>query len=241
MTRFRRDAADLKTTVMGRRHRSGGFTLVELLVTITLIVVLAALTFAGVSRFRLAAAKTRTTSQLRQIATAVQLWAGEKNNNEPFYAANGTGTYSHEAVPGSDPVLAPGNPGMLLFNKQSPDDGYLTDITLLFCPLVDVKPPQRQDYQPDAATTTKPWGTFAWYYPSTTGNELTERQKKAMGTTNWAVSTISNAANHKMMLASDYTNFDPKFKPVYLVLMADSSVQEVAQTQAGFKRWAWEN
>ena len=44
-----------------------GFTLVEILVTITIIIVLAALSMIGVTHMRFAAAKADATNQIRQI------------------------------------------------------------------------------------------------------------------------------------------------------------------------------
>ena len=219
------------------RFRPSGFTLTELLVTITIIVVLAVLSVMGVTRFRIAAAKSNTTSQMRQIATAVYLWAAEKNNGEPFYAANGTATFGHESTPGNNPNLAPGNPALLLFDKNSPNDGYLTDHTLLFSPLTKVKAPELKDYKPDQPSPAKQWGTYAWFYPANAGNELTSRQKGAIGP--WALSKVSNSAAGRLMLATDYTNSQPVWGKFYLALMVDGSAQEVAKNEPGWKKWAW--
>lgn len=217
--------------------RACGFTLIELLVTITIIVVLAVLSTMGVTHMRIAAAKSNTTSQMRQISTAVYLWAVEKNNGEPFYAANGTATFGHESTPGNNANLAPGNPAQLLFNKDAPGDGYLTDHTLLFSPLTKVKAPEIKDYEPDRPSPVKQWGSYAWFYPANAGNELTPRQKSAIGP--WALSKVSNTAAGKLMLATDYTNSPPVWGKLYLALMVDGSAQEVAQNEAGWKKWAW--
>lgn len=230
----RNSASTLPT---GNRFRPSGFTLVELLVVITIIIVLAALSMVGVSNMRLSAAKARTTSQLRQVAVAVSLWGVEKNNGEPFYAANGTGTYPAESAVGTNPILAPANPGTALFNRESPDDGYVTDHTLFFSPLAKYKTPDRKDYKPDQASETKLWGTYAWYYPANVWEKLTERQITAIGG-NWAMKAINPNAAGKLMLATDYSITKPALsKQPYLALFVDGSVREVARSQKEWEKW----
>lgn len=225
------------TSPIGICFRTRGFTLVELLVVITIIVVLAALSMVGVSRMRLSAAKAGTTSQLRQIAVAVTLWGTEKNNGEPFYAANGTGTFPAEGSPGSNPILAPSNPGTALFNRDSPDDGYLTDHTLLFAPLAKYKIPERTEYRPDQTSATKLWGTYGYYYPSNVWAKLTPRQTTAIGG-NWAIREISPDAAGKLLLATDYSLAKPAHsKQAYMALFVDGSVRDVANDQKGWERW----
>jgi type II secretory pathway pseudopilin PulG len=138
-----------------------GFSLTELLVVTVIVITLAALSLIGLNRTRLAAAKATTTSQMHQVGISVSLWAGEKNNGEPFYAANGSATYSHERFPGTNPLLAPGNPAMALFNKEDPGSGYMTDYTLYFSPLNKTPAPDLKSYEPEKADISKLWGTYA--------------------------------------------------------------------------------
>lgn len=212
-------------------HR--GFTLVELLVVITIVVALAALSVLALNRTRFAAAKATTVSQLRQISIAVNVWAQENNNGEPFYVGNTSADMSHECKAGDNPKLAPGNPAKALYSIDSPADGYLTDHTLFFSPLVNAKAPDRKDYHPEAADPTNLWGTYAWYYPSTT--TPTARQKAAIAGYN--ALSISRAADKKLLMATDYINRNPKWEQVYLALMLDGSVNQVAETQAGWIKW----
>ena len=221
---------------VGNRRR--GFTLVELLVVVIIIAALAALSTVGLRRARFAAAKVKTTTQMHQISIGVTTWAAEKNLGEPFYAANGTGTFGYESAPGPKPELAPGNPGILLYNVQSPDEGYLTDFTLFFCPLVKAKAPSRSDYKPETATTDKPWGTYSWFYPANAAGQLTARQNDAMGQ-NWAVTKITPAAKGKLLMANEYKTSLPIWDKHFLALMIDGSISQVAQTDTGWDRWAW--
>ena len=61
-----------------RSHRSGAaFTLIELLVVISIIAILASLTFTGVASAMVSAKKVSARSDMSQIATAVQLYYAE--------------------------------------------------------------------------------------------------------------------------------------------------------------------
>ena len=212
-------------------HR--GFTLVELLVVITIIIILAALSVFTLNNGRLAGAKATTISQMRQIFIGVNSWAQENNYGEPFYVGNTSADMSHECKPGDNPKLAPGNPARALYFKDSPQDGYVTDHTLFFTPLVDAKAPARKDYNPEVSDPTNLWGTYAWYYPATT--TPTARQKAAIA--GYSVTSISQAADKKLLMATDYTNGKAKWKEAYFALMVDGSVNQVAESKAGWITW----
>jgi len=65
------------------RASTKGFTLVELLVVITIIVVLAALTTVGIAKIRSAARGATCTSNLRQIGAAMLSYASDNNSQLP--------------------------------------------------------------------------------------------------------------------------------------------------------------
>lgn len=227
-----------KGTLAGK-SATRGFTMTELLVVIAIIAVLAVLSTMGASRLRQTAMKTRVSQQLRQVSVAVAMWAGEKNFGEPFYAANGTGDYPHESVPGLNPALAPGNPARLLYDYNHPTDGYLTDHTLFFSPLSRMEAPTPKRYRPDQASETRPWGSYAWFYPSQPSARFTARQSSAIGA--WALGQVSNAASGKLLMAPDYSLAPPVYREIYLVLLLDGTVQEVAQSREGWERWRLTN
>jgi prepilin-type N-terminal cleavage/methylation domain-containing protein len=79
-------------------NKSKGFTLIELLVVIAIIAILAAILFPVFAQAKLAAKKTAALAQMKQLATAVTLYAGDADD---FFvpASNRTGA--------GDPVVWP--------------------------------------------------------------------------------------------------------------------------------------
>lgn len=64
-------------------HRQRGFTLIELLVVIAIIAILAAILFPVFAKAREKARQTKCTSNLKQIATAIQIWTQENSEMLP--------------------------------------------------------------------------------------------------------------------------------------------------------------
>lgn len=219
------------------RSRSG-FTLVELLVVITIIVVLASLVFVGARTGILAANKSRNVSQMREIGVAVASWASEHNYGEPMYFANGTGDFGHEGrITGKNPLLSPGNPAKLLYTKDDPASSYLPDHAVFFSPLCTFKVPDTADYDPANARGSLPWGNFVWLYPST--STITPRQAAAMGGFNNG--TIGREASGNVIMAN---NFDPalhfakpRYGEFYYALFRDGSARHIADTSTAWRNW----
>jgi len=201
---------------------NSGFTLVEVLVTITIIIVLAALSFIGVTRMRFSAAKATTVSQMRQIGIAALTWGSEKNNGEPFYVANGSGDYCDESFTGPNPALSPGNPAKLLYARETPEQGYITDHHPFFSSLVKTTPPDRANYKPEEAGGVNKWGTFVWYYPFST--TPTAKQSSASGQWLGAVKVHPRLEN-KLLMMTDYSKGDAVWEKYYLALLIDGTVR----------------
>ena len=217
------------------RLSSSGFTLVELLVVISIVIVLAVLVFTGTRRVMEGAHQSKTVQQMRDIGTAVTMWAQEHNLGEPMYFANGTGDYAEEgALAGKDPRLAPGNPAKLLYVKGDPAASYVQNHEVFFSSLTTFPVPSAKDYDPTQTNASKPWGTYAWYYPSTT--RLTDRQLSAMA--GFSVSKIGREARVNLIMANDYRGqVEPRFKPHYHALFRDGSVKYIGNSPAQWTAW----
>jgi prepilin-type N-terminal cleavage/methylation domain-containing protein len=221
-----------------QRSRRAGFTLIEVLVVMAIVVVLAALVFVVTRKTMAGAYKSRNVSQMREIGTAVAMWASEHNNNEPMYFANGTGDFGHEGrITGKNPLLSPGNPAKLLYNKDDPSSSYLPSHTVWFSPLCTFEAPDAADYDPDNASGSLPWGNFVWLYPSTA--TITPRQRDAMG--GFSNGTIGREAAGNVIMGN---NFDPAFhfaKPRYSesyhALFRDGSVKYIGDTAQKWRDW----
>lgn len=211
------------------------FTLVELLVTITIILVLATLAFFASGRVMSSAYQTRSISQMKSIGTAVAMWASEHNNDEPMYFSNGTGDYSEEgAVTGNNQTLAPGNPAKLLYKKDDIANSYIQDHAVFFSPLTSFEPPSRNKYDPNQANAQNPWSTYAWLYPSTT--KITERQRSAMG--GFSNTKIGREAYGNLIMGSDYRGvIKPRYKRFYHALFRDGSVRYIGDSAAKWTAW----
>jgi type II secretory pathway pseudopilin PulG len=217
------------------RRSHPGFTLVELLVVITIVIVLAVVVMVSTRRMMEGAHQSKTVGQMRDIGAAVAMWAQEHNLGEPMYFANGSGDYAEEGVmQGKDPRLSPGNPARLLYIKDDPSSSYLPNHEVFFSSLTTFPVPSVKDYDPTKPTASKPWGTFAWYYPSTT--TLTARQRDAMA--GFGNSKIGREANGNLIMATDYRGqVKPRFKPHYHALFRDGSVKYIGDSAAKWTAW----
>ncbi len=178
---------------------------------------------------------------MRNIGAATALWSADHGTVEPFYFANGSGTYPNESGGGSSP-FAPGNPAMALYNKESPESGYVTDRSLFFSPLVKYKVPSFDAYNPSNASTTAIWGTYAWVHPFVESSKRSGRQINSIQNNQGqeVESPINPGIAGRFMMSEAYddANFPPKYgKKIYNALMIDGSVQYVADLQEGLSKW----
>lgn len=224
-----------------KSRRLLGFTLVELLVVITIIVVLAGITFVVSSRAKLSASKSTAISQMRNIGIGVALWSADQGSTEPFYFANGTATYPAESGGGVN-SFAPGNPAMALYNKDAPEAGYTTDRTLFFSPLVKYDIPDQKTYDPGKANTKAIWGTYTWVHPFVEISKRSGRQVNSIQNNQGqeVEFPINPAIAGRFLMTETYddVNYAPKFgKKIYNALMIDGSVQHVADSPNGLSKW----
>ncbi len=103
-----------------------GFTLVELLVTITIIIVLAALSFMGITRAKEAAQRSGSAANLRQFSVAITGFASDNNGFLPA-TRNGSNYWPQflwPNLPSTGVYLRPGTRNRPINATKNDGDGY---------------------------------------------------------------------------------------------------------------------
>ena len=239
----------MKAPIYMLSRRRAGFTLTELLVVVLIIIILATLSVTVTGRIKLSAAKTRGMGQMRNIGVAAMSYSADKGFTEPFYASTNA-DYWNEAGPGSKPALQPGNPARALYNFDDPASGYIQDPADFFSPLCKIEPPKTKGtYNPNNASSTNPWGTYAWFYPFVTSEFVNEGKATGpvVGLTGlrWTGEPANLAIQGRYMMSEGYpSTYGPmpgtaalRFgKKYYHALMNDGSVQYVGE-EAAYLKW----
>jgi len=170
---------------------------------------------------------------MRNIGVAAATWAAENSRSETFLHSYGTGDYPQE-FQGSGTKSTPGNPGIALYNVTDPDSGYLQNPGDFFSPLTNATAPTRIDYDPKKASSTKPWGTYSWYYPFISAANHSRYPEIGSG----LPAKVNQRVSGRLMMCESYVISKPKYaKPIYNALLSDGSVSQVAESDAAFNRW----
>jgi len=146
-----------------RQHcRPFGFTLVELIVVVAIVVALLAILMPTMSRAVGMAEVASCASNMRQVGIAGFAYRSDQFMIEPFWRFdNGSADYPHEAWHHYN--NNPGNPARALHRRDGVNQGYLPNQYPFFCPSVDRDP--EENYNPDThGDYNKPWGTYTWHY-----------------------------------------------------------------------------
>jgi prepilin-type N-terminal cleavage/methylation domain-containing protein len=201
---------------MKRKMRIRAFTLVELLVVISILSVLAGILLPALSRARRQARRLLGASNQRQIVSAVSLFAGDNDHRYP----------ESVATLGDNLLLWNwGEPTMLTgYNARSPRlyrsmsaylRNYIEDAATMYCP----NAPRKYEYLRDAWDAGEQWdnpqtpspkdavkGTYCFYWNYT--GYLEERHYPFKGPSNCA-----GGAWQSKLLVSDYFGYDHHRNP----------------------------
>lgn len=102
-------------------RRMRGFTLIELLVVIAIIAILAAILFPVFARARAKARQTSCMSNMKQLGTALLMYAQDYDNVMPMWGYGGSGD-------------AEDNPSTGAFTWDTVLNPYMKNVSLLYCP-----------------------------------------------------------------------------------------------------------
>ena len=208
--------------------RRKAFTLVEMLLVVSIIVVLISLLLPSLQKSRGQARVALCKNQLHQIHTAIYEYKMRYQMRRPWHFANGSGDYPHES---GHSATRPGTPARALHLLTK----ILSDGKLFFCP--DVPIDYEQYYHPTPNSSfTKFHGTYAYHYPhvrsaddaSPGGNGLV-----------W-----SNPISKDLIMIDNSNNtwstwgFPYQFEH-YNALMLDGRVDYVSSNASYVVEWLW--
>ncbi|MEX2216890.1 MAG: type II secretion system protein [Phycisphaeraceae bacterium] len=208
--------------------RRSAFTLVEMLLVVSIIMVLIALLLPALQKSRGQARVASCKSQLHQIHTAIYEYQLRYRMRHPWQFANGSGDYPHEA---GNTATRPGSPARALHLLTK----ILGDGKLFFCP--DVPIDYEQYYNPTPSGDYKKFhGTYAYHYrhvrsaddPTPSGNGII-----------WA-----NAKSKDLIMLDNSNNtwsswgFPYQFEH-YNALMLDGRVDLISSDANFIVEWLW--
>jgi prepilin-type processing-associated H-X9-DG protein/prepilin-type N-terminal cleavage/methylation domain-containing protein len=130
------------------RKKSSGFTLIEILVTLGIIVILAAILFPVFAKARASARRTSCASNLKQLATAIMMYMQDHDQTYPMIVQNKTANVS------------PSNP----FGWADSLDPYVKNTQVFQCPDEAKAPNPSGHGLPVDPTTSSATGGYTDYW-----------------------------------------------------------------------------
>jgi prepilin-type N-terminal cleavage/methylation domain-containing protein/prepilin-type processing-associated H-X9-DG protein len=131
-------------------HRGQGFTLVELLVVVAVLLTLLAMLLPAISRAMEAARRAKCVSNLRQISNGARMYAMANHGWYPLYGYTGEGGYTWNDAAGGDEWWLTGNSATHLPDNYRVGLGYqtarandprnpqyITNFRVFYCPSAD--------------------------------------------------------------------------------------------------------
>ena len=141
--------------------RNTAFTLIEILVVVSIIALLASLLMPALRGAKHLAMEAGCRSQLHQVSTAIGLYMVDHQTHEPWRFNGDSVDAAHE----SSRNRQPGNPARALTANPATGAGptFLPDGRPFFCPLVPITYDEHFERSPPYDYVTY-WGTYTWYY-----------------------------------------------------------------------------
>ncbi|MCM8528532.1 MAG: type II secretion system GspH family protein [Lentisphaeraceae bacterium] len=213
------------------------FTLIELLVVVAIIGILASMLLPSLSRARSEAKVAVCKSNLRQVGTAVNLYASGSDSFTPIFL-DGTGDHPFEGNSFRKGRASASNPALFTYEYLETEDVY-------FCPLVVTDEVYNRAPKDN---NTGVWGSYVYLYKhAPSGNDpMSSKRNGTMAGTNQITSINTKSED---VLMTDYpreifvqwkagVNWSYDYAH-YNALMLDNSVSLVAKSYAGLNQWLW--
>jgi prepilin-type N-terminal cleavage/methylation domain-containing protein len=123
----------LRSAPSARRRRAAGFTLVELLTVVTIIVILAGLTIGGLSFFARRQNEAKTKVQLKLLADAIENFKYDYGVYPPLPSAEGTEQFTEASGEGETTELwmalfGDTDNDQILYESDDDQDAYLGEL-----------------------------------------------------------------------------------------------------------------
>lgn len=221
------------------RAQHGGFTLVELLIVVSVVALLASILVPSLTRAKVLAAEVKCGSNLHQVGNAVRTYVSMHRLAMPWLFDNASGDYAWESGHGRQPGCPP---RALTVDPNDPTRGHniLHDGQAFFCPLAPITYEEHYERTPPSNNWVTFWGTFDWHWRK----RLAEQDELAPTKHSNAIKWCNPASRDLLMIDTQQKVFRDHGYPVaggehYNVLMLDSSVFLLTRDPDERLVWLW--
>lgn len=208
------------------RHRA--FTLIEMLLVVSIIVMLIAILLPSIQQSRGIARVAVCANQLHQVHSAIHIYQSTHRMRRPWQFANGSADYPHESGSGTG---KPGTPARALVVNTK----ILPDARLLFCP--DIPAKYETIYNPAPAESFVQFhSTYTYHYQKVrVADDATPSGNGIL----WA-NPISKDLIMLDAAASSWASWGyPYSYTHYNALMLDGEVKMVTRDANTIAIWLW--
>ncbi len=220
---------------MSRTRTSKAFTLVELLVVVSIIMLLLSLLTPSLQSARRLAREVTCASQMSQVSRAIPLYQRDWKLAEPWRFDNASGDYpwesGHSAGPGTiaaalTPVVATG---------KGPH--YLPKADILFCPLAPLNYDDHYERLPPNNGQTFA-GTYSWHF------KKAKKGDDPIWTSRSSILYSNDDSRDLLMIDTNNRTwagygFTPRYPSHYNALFIGGDVQMISRDDSYIPFWLW--